>query len=634
MTPPLFYPIRLAATEGPFAASGASIPGVPFVVFGHNRRIAWGAVINQFDLTDVYQERIVADSDSPSGFSIVHRGRNEPVVAIPEMFRVKDPSGNLSEATSGVPAATLVVPRRLGGPIVALDRNAGTAISVQHVGFGATREVDGFRLLNLAGNLKEFERALRFIDTTGQNFVYPDIEGRTAFFSSGEVPLREDLEAGRIEGAPPFFIRDGTGGNEWIRNQGKRSAQDDQAIPFAIIPFEELPRIVDPPAGFVVTANNDLLGITLDNDPLDQRREGGGILYLSPRFNIGIRAQRITDLLRAETAEGCVDVRDMKRIQADVVLLDARLFTPFILRAFANARASSAVPALAACAADPRVAEAAGQLKRWDRSTPTGIPEGFDAVDDARRLKRPTPAAVEASVAATLYAAWRSQMLRNTIDETVNELGVPEPVTVALYVTALCELLVNFDRNRGKGRSGVDFFELERIQNRCIGAGSGSTAGLAPEARRDIFILSSLAQALERLAGPAFAYAFARSPNQEDYRWCRLHRVVLPHPLGDRFSINAADEAFQPFGEALPGAPVDGGYETVDAASHSPRATAPADFVFDDGPIHRYVAELGRGPGRIEADYSLSGGVSGVPGSPFFADLFRRWLTNDYVPLR
>ena len=109
--------------------------------------------------------------------------------------------------------------------------------------------------------------------------------------------------------------------------------------------------------------------------------------------------------------------------------------------------------------------------------------------------------------------------------------------------------------------------------------------------------------------------------------------MVFPHPLGERFSLNAADDAFRPFGEALPGAPVDGGFETVDAASHSPRADAPDEFVFDDGPIHRYVARLSRGTGAVGAEYSLSGGVSGVPGSPFFANLFGVWLTNDYFPL-
>jgi penicillin amidase len=645
LTPPLFYPIHLAAVEGRFEVTGASIPGAPFVAFGHNQRISWGSVVNQFDLTDVYQEQLVRDSASPSGFSTVHSGGNEPVIPIREEFRVNRLDGGSPDTvvvvppgTAGVPQATLIVPRRNNGPIITLNQSQGTALSVQYVGFSATRELDGFRLLNMAGNLQDFRNALQFIDTTGQNFVYADVSRNIAFFSSGEVPLREDLQAGQVRGAPPFLIRNGSGGNEWIRREGDPGQDGSQALLYEILPFQELPQIVNPPAGFIVTANNDPLGITLDNDPLDQRRRGGGIFYLSPRFNIGIRAQRITNLLRAQIDNGCVDVDDTKRIQADVVLLDAQVFTPSIIQAFRNAGRSSAPPELAGCAADPGIAEAVARLRRWNFSTPTGIREGFDANDDERRLRRPSASEIEASVAATIYSVWRGQMVRNTIDETVDELGVPEPYTQDLYVTALRNLLDNFARNRGVGASGVDFFELERIENAC-GAPEGTPGGtpapsLTPEARRDIFILTSLAQALERLAGPEFVQAFGESPNQQDYRWGRLHRVVLPHPLGDRFSINAASQAFQPLGDELPGAPTDGGFETVDAASHSPRANSENDFMFDDGPIHRYVAQLGQGPGGIRAEYSLSGGISGVPGSPLFANLFRAWLTNEYFPLR
>jgi penicillin amidase len=645
LTPPLFYPIHLAAAEGRFQVSGASIPGAPFVAFGHNRRISWGSVVNQFDLTDVYQERIVPDSTSPSAFSTVHGGVNEPVIPLPEEFRVNRLDGGTPDSiqtvppgTAGVPRATLIVPRRNNGPIIALNQGEGTALSVQYVGFSATRELDGFRLLNTAGNLQDFRHALQFIDSTGQNFVYADIGRNIAFFSSGEVPLREDLQAGQVRGAPPFLIRNGVESNEWIKREDDPGEEDSQALAYEILPFAELPQIVDPPAGFVVTANNDPLGITLDNDPLNQPRRGGGILYLSARFNIGIRAERITDLLRAQTAGGCVSVEDTERIQADVVLLDAQVFTPLIVRAFRNAGTSSAPPELAGCAADPGLAAAVNRLRRWNYSTPTGIREGLDANDDEQRLRRPSASEIEASVAATIYSAWRGQMLRNTIDATVDELGVPEPYTQDLYVTALRNLLDNFAQNRGIGWSGVDFFSLNRIENACQapqGAPGGAPApGLTPEARRNIFILTSLAQALERLSGPEFAQAFGQSPNQEDYRWGRLHRVVLPHPLGERFSINSADKAFQPFGDELPGAPTDGGFETVDAASHSPRANSEDDFMFDDGPIHRYVAQLGQGPGSIRVEYSLAGGISGVPGSPLFANLFREWLTNEYFLLR
>ena len=60
-----------------------------------------------------------------------------------------------------------------------------------------------------------------------------------------------------------------------------------------------MPQIVNPSRGFIASANNDPIGTTLDNDPLNQLRPGGGIYYLSPAYAIGDRVARITKLLPA-----------------------------------------------------------------------------------------------------------------------------------------------------------------------------------------------------------------------------------------------------------------------------------------------------------------------------------------------
>ena len=182
-------------------------------------------------------------------------------------------------AGGAIPPATLIVPRRNNGPIIQLDRGAGTALSVQYTGFSATRELDTFLIWDDARNLDDFRRGLEFFDVGGQNWAYTDVEGNIAYFTSAELPLREDLQAGTVNGLPPFFIRNGTGGNEWLP---ARNPQPGQAIPYEILPYEEMPQTVNPPAGFFVNANNDPAGVTLDNDPLNQTRPGGGIFYLNP----------------------------------------------------------------------------------------------------------------------------------------------------------------------------------------------------------------------------------------------------------------------------------------------------------------------------------------------------------------
>jgi acyl-homoserine lactone acylase PvdQ len=127
---------------------GEGFAGAPYVILGQTRDIAWGATTNPMDVTDTYVEQVLPDSTSPSGLSTVYQGRLEHVVAIPETFRVNQRTpGGVDRVVpvppgNGVPATTLIVPRRNNGPIVAFDSGSGTALSVQYTGFSPTRELD------------------------------------------------------------------------------------------------------------------------------------------------------------------------------------------------------------------------------------------------------------------------------------------------------------------------------------------------------------------------------------------------------------------------------------------------------------------------------------------------------------
>jgi len=326
--------------------------------------------------------------------------------------------------------------------------------------FSGTRELEAFFIWNRARNLNDFIRGLQLFDFGSQNWAYADISGNIAYFTSGELPLREDLQAGTVNGLPPFFIRDGTGGNEWLPVS---SPQPGQAVPFEILPFEEMPQIINPPAGFFVNANNDPVGTTLDNNPLNQLRPGGGIFYLNPGY-ASIRAGRITEMIRQRLASGSgkISFADMQAMQADVVLLDAQVLVPFIQQAFGNAESGGAHPALAAFTLDLRVVEAVGRLAAWDFSTPTGIPEGYDASDQDGLLFPPTGSEINSSVAATIYSTWRSRVIGNTIDLVVDSLGLPRPGSIQT-MSALRRLLDSFDSNQGIGASGLNFFNVPGV---------------------------------------------------------------------------------------------------------------------------------------------------------------------------
>ncbi|GBC83025.1 Penicillin G acylase [bacterium HR10] len=647
--PAIFYEMHLVV-EGPnpMNVMGVSFAGTPVIVLGMNERIAWGATTNPMDVTDVYEERVVIDIATQLPRAAIFREERRPILAIPQTFRVNQPGNGTpndlvvippSTLPSGVtvPPAALVIPDRNNAPIIRVvksDLLDFRVLSVQYTGFGPTRELETFLIWHRAKNLEDFKRGLQYFDFGSQNWAYVDVDGNIAYFTSGELPLREDLEEGIVDGLPPFFIRNGAGAllrqdgsierivkNEWVP---LRARQPGQAVPFEILPFEEMPQVVNPTSGFIANANNDPIGTTLDNNPLNQLRRGGrGILYLNPGYSIGARLGRIVRLIQRELdpalgGDGRISLEDMKRFQANVQMLDAEVLVPYIRQAFANAQAAGAPAPLASLAQDARLAEAVDRLARWDFSAPTGIPEGYDASDVDGERQPPSPDEVAASVAATIYSVWRARIIANTIDATLARVGLADyqpPGSLALV--ALRNLLDTFAQNRGRGASGLNFFDVPGVD-------------LPPEAERDILILRSLQEALERLAGDEFRAAFNNSTNLEDYRWGKLHRIVFTHTLGDPFNIPPAG-GFAHLASALPGVAVDGGFEVVDASGHDARAERLNAFMFGGGPARRFLGEAR--PEGIRGLQVIPGGQSGVLGSPLYASQLGLWLTNDYHPL-
>jgi penicillin amidase len=254
------------------------------------------------------------------------------------------------------------------------------------------------------------------------------------------------------------------------------------------------------------------------------------------------------------------------------------------------------------------------RLRKWKFTTPTGIAEGYDA----RRRK----GNAAESVATTIYSTWRGTMVANSIDATLDGLGlvdVPRPGEREELVTALKHLL----EHDGVGVSGLNFFNVPGVDDAAT--------------RRDILVLASLADALDLLASDAFAPAFANSENQDDYRWGRLHRIVFRHPLG---AVEPNFNAPPAFGfvpaplAGLDGIPTDGGFETVDEGPpevDNVRVRDSDSFMFEFGPTGRYVARVGAA--GVQGETSLPGGESAIPGSPWYFNLLEPWLRNETFPL-
>jgi len=636
--------VRNDPVEGNMNVSGVGFPGAPGVILGQNQRVTWGATTNPMDVSDIFSDTLKVGLPEciavGSPICIESDGAHHPVEVEYPTYRYNSIGDSIPDnlVVATLPSSQSIiatVPFRSFGPILDIDDpgvivsgGVTTALVLQYTGFHATRELSTFRAWNRARNLSDFLAGLADFDVGSQNWAYADVNGNLAYFTSAENPLRKDLEMGTVTGLPPYFIRDGSGPNNWVPDPARSQGQ---AIPFDILPFSEMPHTVNPANGFFVNANNDPAGTTLDNNPLNQVRPSKptAIYYLNPGYAIGMRAGRITRLVEAAVADGNVTRKMLKIQQSNTQQLDAELMTPFLLAAFDNASEPGAPAELAALAADPEIAEAVGRLADWDFSSPTGIPEGYDASDkNGTRSSGVKPDEKRAAVASTIYNVWRAKAIKAVVDATLSSVGAPG-VGSSDGLKALHNLLVQMPFT-GVGASGVNFFPAP------------ATLG-DPGDRRDATLLTALRTALDALASNDFQAAFGNSTDQDDYLWGMLHRITFDHPIVSAFSIPPA-AGYQDLGPGLPGLSRDGGYNVVNASGFSATADGTNEFRFGSGPVRRYVGgpeDFGNAGKRIRLAPRISGvnvmpgGPSGDPFSPNYATQLGLWLTADYhaVPM-
>lgn len=625
--PSVFVEQHLNAASPAINVTGVTVAGAPGVIQGCNDRVCWGTTTNPLDVTDVFQETLVLNSYGLP-YATKHGAVEEPVEWVFQNFYVNKTgdgvANNLSRDssigyTNG--AVTVIVPRRNRGPIVQISGTSG--LSVAYTGWGATSELESFRRLNRAQSLVEFKDALTYFDVGSQNFAYADVDGNIAYFTSAEAPLRTDLQTQNAPGGgrPPWLVRDGSGAlkHDWLPLQNRHA---NQAVPFEVLPVREMPQTINPTAGYFANANNDPVGTTLDNNPLNQLRPDGGLYYLNSNYS-AYRQGRIARTLEGYKATGQkVTVADMQKLQANNRLMDASLVSPYLTNALNRAKAAGAWAPLAALAADAQVNEAVTRIGAWDFSTPTGVPEGYDPGDNPSALTAPGQAEIDNSVAASLFAIWRSYAIRNTVDATLTKVGLGSALPDGSDgYASLKFLLDNFGQLRGKGLSGLNFFALPA----AVGAAP------TPEDARDYLLLKSMKDGLDRFASSEFAPAFNGSTNQADYRWGKLHRIVFAHPLSGPFSLPGANPyGFANYSAALPGVPRSGGFDAVDASSHGARANTVNEFMYSRGAARRFVGEM---LPTIAATEIIPGGQSAVLGSPLYASQLGRWLTNSYHAL-
>ena len=298
--PSIWYLARLKTPAE--VLTGASAPGTPFILIGHNSRIAWGITATRSDVEDIFIEKV--DSSDPARYE---------TPTGPQPFNVRQETIGIKDE---VPVTISVRETRHGPVISDLPGFAkhiptsGHVLALQATWLtGDDTSPEAAWELTHAHDWEEFRNALKKLSAPQQNFVYADVEGNIGFLAPAMVPVRRK-------------------GDGWLPVPGWDGEHDWNGT----VPFENLPWTLNPPSGAIASANNKL----------------GDRPFLARDWIPPYRAERIQQLLgRAES----FSVGDMAAMQFDTVSLASRQLLPLLSRGKFH---------------DPVVREFAEKLQHWD----------------------------------------------------------------------------------------------------------------------------------------------------------------------------------------------------------------------------------------------------------------------------
>jgi len=201
---------------GDYDVAGVTLPGMPYVIVGHNQKIAWG-----FTNVGPAVEDLVVETFNDKGQYYTPQGWVEPQHR-EEIIRVK-----------GKPEVKLDVVVTRHGPIFTSQiPGEKRQIALEWIIYKLRGYYVPFFQLNSARNWDEFRAALAPFPGPGQSVVYADVEGHIGYQATGLVPIRA---AG--DGSLP--VPGDTDAYEWT----------------GYLPFDDMPRVFDPPSGILATAN-------------------------------------------------------------------------------------------------------------------------------------------------------------------------------------------------------------------------------------------------------------------------------------------------------------------------------------------------------------------------------------------
>ena len=270
--PLAWYEVRLKSEEG-WDMAGGVFPGSPFILHGFGPKLGWANTVNQPDLTDIYV--LTVNPDNPNQYKFDGAWRDFERSAAEIQLRVLGPVAI---------RVTRDVLYSVYGPVI--QRPHG-AYAIRYATHDRVNQAQEYFALNKAQSWGDFENALRLQATPSQNYTYADATGRIAYIYNAVFPKRD-----------PAY--------DW---QKYLPGDTSRTLWTEYLPFDAIPRVIDPPAGFVFNANNQPFTATAAVDDLKPEN-------FSPTLGIDTRATnrglRLAELLSADTSISREDFRMIK----------------------------------------------------------------------------------------------------------------------------------------------------------------------------------------------------------------------------------------------------------------------------------------------------------------------------------
>lgn len=319
MTGPVaWYEAHLSSGEG-LNITGGLFPGTPLILHGFNDHLGWANTVNHMDLSDVYV--LTRNPDNPMQYRLDGEWVDFEVEEIELPVKMFGPF---------VYPAKRRLLRSRHGPVI---ENGEQTYALRYAGRGEIRQLEQYYRLNKSKTFDQFMSAMAMNALPSINYVYADKSGNVAFIHNGQYPNRLD-------------------GWAWTKDlPGDRS----ELIWQGYLPFESVPKLINPSSGMVFNANNTPYTATDGPDNLEPKEFPAHMGLATNETNRSLRLVELTDGTTPVSRERLLAIKfddDYSR----------------------SSRIARLVEKMAAAdyADDPQAAAAAEQLLRWNLSADTG----------------------------------------------------------------------------------------------------------------------------------------------------------------------------------------------------------------------------------------------------------------------